>query len=247
MVNVSGKFSLRWLYKRFFWSVSFLGLLLGIIRWSKGAGFIDVYSVAIRPLWPGHAQKEWIQYGDKLETNIRLRLLENDNYRLREILSLQRSSSAERISAAVIARNPKGWWQKLEINKGLNHGIKIGDAVVGPGGLLGLVHSATPLTSRVQLLTAPGNKIGVLVERTRTHGILTGMGTNRPKLTLLDKSKKVNPGDVVVTSPASTLLPSNLVVGVIQFVDADALPTPYAIVQLIASPQFIDWVQVIKS
>ena len=54
------------------------------------------------------------------------------------------------------------------------------------------------------------------------------------------------PGDLVSTSPASTLLPPNLPVGVIQIVNKDHLPAPYAFVQLIASPSAIDWVQIRK-
>ena len=58
---------------------------------------------------------------------------------------------------------------------------------------------------------------------------------------------KVLAGDVVTTSPASTLLPPNLTIGIVQFVDENALPSPFAIVQLTASPEAIDWVQVLKS
>ena len=48
------------------------------------------------------------------------------------------------------------------------------------------------------------------------------------------------------TSPASTLLPPNLPVGVIQSLDEKALPAPNASVQLFAAPEAIDWVQVHK-
>jgi rod shape-determining protein MreC len=49
-----------------------------------------------------------------------------------------------------------------------------------------------------------------------------------------------------VTSPASTLVPPNLPVGVIQSVDANADPAPVAAVQLIAPVQAVDWVQVLR-
>ena len=54
-------------------------------------------------------------------------------------------------------------------------------------------------------------------------------------------------GDAVTTSPASTLLPPNLTIGIVKFVNEKALPSPYAIVQLTASPDAIDWVQVLKN
>ena len=118
------------------------------------------------------------------------------------------------------------------------------DAVVGPGGLVGRVQSVTPTTSRVRLLTAPGSRIGVWLPRTRQHGLLLGLGTARPQLQFLDKDVQVMEGDLVSTSPASTLLPPNLPVAVVQSTNLRAVPAPTALVQLIAAPDAIDWVQV---
>ena len=79
------------------------------------------------------------------------------------------------------------------------------------------------------------------------HGVLTGVGTNRPQLNFLEKIPDAKLGDIISTSPVSTLMPPNLPVGVIQSIDDQNLPSPYAIVQLIASPEAIDWVQVQRS
>ncbi len=222
----------------------FLIGVLGVIRLSKGAGLLDAFAYITGPLSPGSAQREWIQKGVQLENRIRLELLAEDNQRLREILDLTKSSDAGLISAAVISRQPVGWWQQLDLGKGRIHGIKNGDVVLGPGGLLGIIQSVTPTTSRVRLLTAPGSRIGVWTSRNKRHGILMGMGSNRPSLRFLDKDSDVVPGDVVSTSPASTLMPPNVPVGVVQVVNTAALPAPIAVVQLTASPEAIDWVQI---
>ena len=63
----------------------------------------------------------------------------------------------------------------------------------------------------------------------------------------LNKNSLAKIGDVVTTSSASTLLPPNLMIGIVQFVDEKALPSPFAIVQLTASPEAIDWVQVLTN
>ena len=133
----------------------------------------------------------------------------------------------------------------MDLGKGLNDGVKSGDAVLGPGGLLGIVETLTPTTSRARLLTAPNSRIGVWIPRTKLHGVLIGMGTNRPQLHFFENDLKVLPGDLVSTSPASTLLPPNLPVGVVQSFDNRVFPSPIAVVQLIAAPQAIDWVQVV--
>jgi len=70
------------------------------------------------------------------------------------------------------------------------------------------------------------------------------MGTARPELKFIDKDVKVRPGDLVSTSPASTLLPANLPVAVVQSLNSSAVPAPTALVQLIAPSDAIDWVQV---
>ena len=245
MIKTRRKIGFHLFFRVRFWLILLSGALLFGIRWTKGAGFLDLYSVLLKPILPGAAQKEWIQEGDSIEKNIRLKLLEKDNIRLRKALSLQEFSNDKRISSAVISRSSRSWWQQLEINKGSKDGILKGQTVIGPGGLIGLIDSTTPFTSRVRLLTDPGHQIGVWIDRTKRHGILTGMGTNRPKLIFLNKNSLAKIGDVVITSPASTLLPPNLIIGIVQFVDEKALPAPFAIVQLTASPEAIDWVQVL--
>ena len=230
-----------------FWVIFIFFTLIFGIRLTKGAGYLDLYSILIKPILPGTAQKEWIQEGENIERDIRLKLLEDDNSRLRKALGLQEFKSDQRISAAVISRSPRNWWQQLEINKGARDGVFKGQTVIGPGGLIGLVDSTTLLTSRVRLLTDPGNQVGAWIDRTKRHGILTGMGTNRPKLIFLNKNSLAKPGDAVTTSPASTLLPPNLTIGIVQFVNEKALPSPYAIVQLTASPEAIDWVQILTN
>ena len=247
MIKARGKIGLHLLAKSSFWLILLIGVLLFGIRWTKGAGYLDLYSVLVKPILPGTAQREWIKEGEKIEQKIRIKLLEDDNNRLRKALSLKTFNADQRISAAVIARSSSNWWQQLEINKGAKAGVAAGQTVIGPGGLIGIVDSSTMLTSRVRLLTDPGHKLGAWISRIKQHGILTGMGTNRPKLIFLNKNSLPEIGDAVTTSPASTILPPNLTIGIVRFVDAKALPAPYAIVQLTASPEAIDWVQVLKN
>ncbi len=118
MIKARGKIGFHSLLKSRFWLIFFLGALLFLTRWTKGAGYLDLYSILLRPFLPGTAQREWIKEGENVERNIRLKLLEEDNTRLRKALFLQEFNSDQRISAAVISRSPRNWWQQLEINKG---------------------------------------------------------------------------------------------------------------------------------
>jgi rod shape-determining protein MreC len=218
--------------------------LLTLVRLSKGAFLLDAYAQLSRPFWPGTAQAEWLRSARRSEDQVRLAQLETENQRLRGLLQLQTLSPA-RLSAPVISRVPGGWWQQLLLGKGSLEGVKVGQAVLAPGGLIGLVSSVTPTTATVTLLTDPSSRVGVWVARNRHHALLSGLGTNRPVVRFLEKDPQVQPGDVVFTSPASTLVPPNLPVGVLQSVDERADPAPEAVVQLIAPIDAVDWVQVL--
>lgn len=229
-----------------------LGLLLLLlgVRLSKGAGVSDAFAALTLPFWPGPAQSEWLRSARTVEDQARIDALSLDNARLREMLGLQKDPGGQpegrRLAAPVISRQNGGWWQQLVIGKGALAGVRAGQPVLAPGGLIGLVASVTPATATITLLTDPSSRVGVWLSRTRHHGLLTGVGTARPVLRFLDKDPEARPGDVVVTSPASTLVPPNLPVGVIQSVDASADPAPTAVVQLIAPVQAVDWVQVLQ-
>lgn len=226
------------------WPWWLLLLALVGVRLSKGAFLTDAYALLSRPFWPGTAQREWLQSAQQLDQRSRLAQLEQDNRRLRTLLGLQRANPQE-VTAAVISREPEGWWKQLVLGAGKLQGIRRGDAVVGPGGLVGRVASVTPTTARVALLTDSSSRIGVWVGRTQSMGLLTGVNGSRPELRFLVKDPQVRPGDVVVTSPASTLVPPGMSVGVIQSVDEKAVPAPTAVVQLSAPVEAIDWVQVL--
>ena len=166
--------------------------------------------------------------------------------RLRRLLALQNSSEANKLNASVISRNIGSWWKKILLNKGSQNGVRIGDAVIGPGGLIGLVENTSRLTSSVQLLTAPNSKVGVWHQRANLHGLLIGLGTNTPKLIFYSKTDDLKIGDYIVSSPASTKLPPNIPIGIIQSLDNESKPNTIANVQLIANPEAIDWVQILQ-
>jgi len=225
------------------WPWWLLVLALVAVRLSKGSSFADAYAVLSRPFWPGPAQAEWLRSAQRFSDQVRLVELERDNARLRGLLQLQRRD--HQVAAPVISRLPGGWWQQLELGKGRLDGLRPGNAVLAPGGLIGRVESVTPTTARVALLTDASSRVGVWVGRTQQHALLIGQGSARPRLQFLEKETGVRAGDVVSTSPASTLLPPNLPVGVVQSVDEQVVPAPVAQVQLSAPVDAVDWVQVV--
>jgi len=236
----------RWWHKKKSWNLFGIFLFLVFVRISKGSLYKDLYYLISKPFWPGQFQKEVILESKEQESLIKINLLKKDNERLREILSLQALSNNDNISAAVISRKTGSWWRQIILNKGSKDGVETGSVVIGPGGLLGRVNNTSLLTSSVTLITSPESKLGVWVDRTQINGLLVGLGDDYPKLILYSKDADIKVGDFVSSSPASTLLPPNIPIGIIQSIDEPLKSKKTAKISLLAKPQVIDWVQILK-
>ena len=246
MVDIRRISTNRWWNKKNNWGLLIFLSFLFFVRITKGSLYKDFYYLISKPFWPGQFQREVLTKSVEQEFLIRLKQLEKDNKRLREILSLQRLSDSESISAIVISRKTGSFWRQIILNKGAKDGVEIGSFVVGPGGLLGRVDNTSLFTSTVKLLTSPESKVGVWVERIQMHGLLVGSGNDYPKVIFYNKDIDIKVGDFVLSSPASTLLPPNIPIGVVQSVDEDLKEKKTANILLLGKPQAIDWVQILK-
>ena len=236
----------RWWHKKKSWIFFGIFVFLVFVRISKGSLYKDFYYFISKPFWPGQFQKEIVFESIKNEYFIELNLLKKDNIRLRQILSLQESSKDELISAAVISRKTGSWWRQIILNKGSKDGVAIGDIVIGPGGVLGRVKSTSFFTSSVTLITSPESKLGVWVDRIQINGLLVGLGDDYPSLILYSKDADIKVGDFVSSSPASTLLPPNIPIGIVQSIDKTLKSKKTAKILLLAKPHAIDWVQILE-
>jgi len=117
---------------------------------------------------------------------------------------------------------------------------------MGPGGLLGRINNTSLFTSSVTLLTSPESKLGVWVDRSQINGLLVGSGDDHPSLILYSKEADIKVGDFVSSSPASSLLPPNIPIGIVQSIDETSQSNKKAKISLFANPQLIDWVQILK-
>ncbi len=246
MVDIRRISTNRWWNKKNNWGLFIFLSFLFFVRITKGSLYKDFYYLISKPFWPGQFQREVLTKSVDQEFLIRLKQLEKDNKRLREILSLQRLSDSESISAIVISRKTGSFWRQIILNKGAKDGVEIGSFVVGPGGLLGRVDNTSLFTSTVKLLTSPESKVGVWVERVQMHGLLVGSGNDYPKVIFYNKDIDIKVGDFVLSSPASTLLPPNIPIGIVQSVDEGLKAKKTANILLLGKPQAIDWVQILK-
>tara|TARA_A100001035_G_scaffold278478_1_gene277454 strand:+ start:626 stop:1372 length:747 start_codon:yes stop_codon:yes gene_type:complete len=245
MLVIRRIFFSRWRQKKRKGILLVILLFFVFVRLSKGSLYKDFYYFISKPFWPGQFQKEILINSVDQELLVKLNQLEKDNERFREILSLQKVADSETISAAVISRKNGSWWRQIILNKGSKDGVEVGSAVVGPGGLLGRVSSTSFLTSSVMLLTSPESQVGVWIDRLQVNGLMVGLGDDYPKLIFYTKDVDIKIGDFILSSPASTVLPPNIPVGIVQNINKDN-SQKYANVLLLGRPQAIDWVQILK-
>ena len=246
MLDIRRISSSRWWHEKKNWIVFSIFLFLVFVRISKGSIYKDFYYFISKPFWPGQFQKEIILKSKDQESLMKLSLLKKDNKRLRKILSLQDSSNENSISAAVISRKTGSWWRQIILNKGSKDGVEIGSSVIGPGGLLGRVNETSLFTSSVILITSPESKLGVWVDRIQINGLMVGLGDDYPSLILYSKDADIKVGDFVSSSPASSLLPPNIPIGIVQSIDETSQSKKTAKISLLAKPHLIDWVQILK-
>jgi rod shape-determining protein MreC len=181
-----------------------------------------------------------------LELEAQITELESQNKKLQQLLGYVEKEpiSLRPIPARVVGRSADNWWQQVILNRGSLAGIQEGFVVKAEGGLVGLVESVTPNTSRVLLISDLKSKVGVNISRTGAKGVVRGDASAEAVLEFYEKVPNVKPGDVVVTSTYSQKFPSGWPIGRIKSLDLKKLPASVAKVELFPSIRSLDWVTV---
>ncbi|WP_337884287.1 rod shape-determining protein MreC [Fischerella thermalis] len=232
--------------------IGILSLIVGgawILRQTQGALLLEIYqgvTSQFQILQPGTNPEERLKDARVLELEAQITELENQNKKLQQLLGYVEKEpiSSRPIPARVVGRSADNWWQQVILNRGSLAGIQEGFVVKAEGGLVGLVESVTPNTSRVLLISDMKSKVGVNISRTGAKGVLRGDASAEAVLEFYEKVPNVKPGDVVVTSTYSQKFPSGLPIGRIKSLDLKKLPASVAKVELFPSIRSLDWVTV---
>ncbi len=147
----------------------------------------------------------------------RQRLLEAEatNQRLQQLLDFRGELPAGAITASIIAASATSWFQSCVLNKGSADGVRKDMAVVTPLGVIGKVVSVTGRTAKVLLVTDPNSGIDVMVQRTRSRGIVSGSLESGTVLKYIKRSEDVREGDRLVTSGLDNIFPKGMLVGTV--------------------------------
>jgi rod shape-determining protein MreC len=238
-------YTLRRWWDRFGLQMLLVGLTLGtawVVRETQGAAVVELYQGLTRPFQVSPTPEEQIANARVLELQQRLVELESQNQKLQDLLGYTATKTQKGIVAPVIGRSADHWWQQVTLGRGVKDGLKVGDVVAGPGGLVGRITNTTSNTSRVLLISDPSSRVGVVVSRSRYTGFMRGQSGNRAVMEFFDKVPDVRRGDVVSTSSFSQLFPAGMPVGRVESVNLSKSPAPEAVIELSAPTSYLEWV-----
>ncbi|RUO34012.1 rod shape-determining protein MreC [Aliidiomarina soli] len=138
----------------------------------------------------------------------RFDFLVTENQRLRSLLSSESDLDTTRMVAEVIAVDSDPFSQQVVINKGLLHGVYLGQPVIDDQGIVGQISSVGVSTSRVILISDPSHG---LPTRSRISGIRVvaqGVGeTERLELMHVPHSTDLEEGELLFSSSLGGVFP----------------------------------------
>jgi len=143
---------------------------------------------------------------------------------LQKLLDLKSATGFSTAAAAVIGSGADPEFRTISIDKGTQDGLRADMAVMSPAGVVGRILMPTSRAAKVQLIIDRDAAAGVLIERSRVSGVVTGVGSADSlafkagliELNYVPGSADVKPGDRVVTSGIDGIYPKGLPVGEIQ-------------------------------
>lgn len=179
------------------------------------------------------------EINDLDELNLRVKKLEEENRKLREVVirseALQneydmiKSTNLELITADITSLNNNSWYDVFTINRGLKDGVEMGDSVVMSGddtaeameGLVGRVTGVYSDYSEVTAITDDTVRVSIRTIRSGDGGILGGMKSGELKAYMFDQNSDVIVGDEIITSGLGGVIKKDIYVGEVSKVETD--------------------------
>lgn len=152
----------------------------------------------------------------RLESDIfTMEEVRKENLRLKRLLNYAEEMGHQRVMAQVVGWDSANEFKVIRLNKGTNHGIKVMSPVITDNGLVGYVYRATPTYADVLTILDQNNRVDVVVERTRTHGIVEGIFNFKCALKYVMRNEPVEVGDKLITAGVGGIYPKGIKVGMI--------------------------------
>lgn len=147
-----------------------------------------------------------------------------ENERLRALLGFAERGRPSLKPVQVIGVAGEPWPIVFHLGAGTRSGIRVGQAVLAPEGLVGRVQRADATTSSVALLTDPNAPAAGEVVGTGVRGVIKFRFTPEPSLylTAVPLTDTVRVGERIVTSATSLVYPPGIPIGRVRRVGREA-------------------------
>lgn len=140
---------------------------------------------------------------------LRLALLNRKNAdvelnQLKGVLDLAGTAEYKVVSAKVISQGSStSFTNTITIDAGSSSGIRPNMTVISGFGLVGVVKTVYSGSALVELASDPSFKVGSRIAGTQQIGILSGQGSRKALLQLLDNTTTIKVGDVILARGSS--------------------------------------------
>jgi len=149
--------------------------------------------------------------------------LESENQHLRQLLELRERLPREFIAAEMVYSNRDPFTRRVVVDKGFQHGVRAGQAVVDEAGVVGQVTRVFPWVSEVTLVTDREQAIPIQAVRSGLRGVTFGIGYDGTlELRFMPVNADIQNGDLLVTSGIDGTYPPGLPVAVVSNVERNA-------------------------
>ncbi|MDO8513455.1 MAG: rod shape-determining protein MreC [bacterium] len=152
------------------------------------------------------------RYNQLQSDNISLKEVRHENKLLKGELKFVQSTNLQLISANIILKSPSGFIDSVVINKGSRKGIKINQAVISQGFLIGKINKVYKNTSEVILITSSSSKLPAYLQESRGTGVIQG-GLKGLSLEDIQLDITPRPGEAVLSSDIGGILPRGIPIG----------------------------------
>jgi len=151
------------------------------------------------------------QVADERAIVLRARTLARENARLRALLKVRDVDVKIVVAARLVSSSASSTRRFATLNAGSWQGVRGGQPVRGPDGLIGRVIETTPNSARILLISDPESVVPVRRTRDGAPALATGRGDGLIDIrSAMSANMPFAVGDVFVTSGAGGLYPPNV-------------------------------------
>ena len=177
--------------------------------------------------------------------------VKEENLRLKEYIGIKKLyPSFELTEALIIGSESENYMTVITLNKGKDHGIDVGMAVMVKEGLVGSVCEVGSSWCKMRLLSESSASVGACVQRSGETGIVCGdislKGKGECYFKYLSPDADIKVGDAVYTGSEGSIYPEGLIIGYVTEVTTnDSLRTKEARVSLSVDCEGLKYVLIV--